>query len=135
MEKKLVISIFIACFLLVIRPDFVLCADTLRINQYTQRSYNEAVIWQNETRSKLFQLLKLDDLLSERENIHFNPVEVLSVEKGKFTLKEIEINSTPERRIKIVVTIPEKLQKPAPAVVCIHGHGGKLYSVYDGNSI
>jgi len=135
MKKKLVFSVFITCFLFGISPGFVFSADTLRTNKYTQRSYNEAIIWQNETRSKLFQLLKLDDLLSERENIQFNPIEVLSVNKGDFILKEIEINSTPKRRIKIVITIPEKMRKPAPAVVCIHGHGGKLYSVYDGNSI
>ena len=135
MERKIVFSVFIACFLLGISPDFVFSADTLRTAKYTQRSYNEATIWQNEIRSNLFQLLKLNDLLAEKKNIQFNPVEVLSVEKGKFIMKEIEINTTPERRIKIVVTIPEKMRKPAPAVVCIHGHGGKLHSVFDGNSI
>ncbi len=135
MKKKLVFSVFTAFFLLVISSEFVFSADTLRTVRYTQRSYNEAIIWQNEIRFKLFQLLKLNDLFSGKNNIQFNPVEVLSVEKGKYTLKEIEINSTPERRIKIVITIPEKMRKPAPAVVCIHGHGGKLYSVFDGNSI
>jgi hypothetical protein len=135
MKNKFAFSVFIACFLLGISPKFVFSADTLRTFQYTQRSYNEAIIWQNELRYSLFQLLKLNDLLSEKKTIQFNPVEVLSVEKGKFILKEIEINTTPERRIKIVITFPEKMRKPAPAVVCIHGHGGELYSVYDGNSI
>ncbi|HWS01345.1 MAG TPA: alpha/beta hydrolase family protein, partial [Prolixibacteraceae bacterium] len=135
MKKKCIVSVLITFFLLGISPDFVFSADTLRTFKYTQRSYNEAIIWQNEIRSNLFQHLKLNDLLSEKKNIQFNPVEVLSEDKGKFILKEIEINTTPERRIKIVITIPAKMQKPAPAVVCIHGHGGKLYSVFDGSSI
>jgi len=114
---------------------FAVEGDSLRALQYTSRGPDDAALWQQELRSNLFNLMKLDDLLSEKNNIPFNPDEILVEDKGTYLLKEIEINSTPGRRIRVIVTIPKQSEGPFPAVVCIHGHGGKLYSVYEENSI
>ena len=63
-------------------------------------------------------------------------MKVLSSEvKGSYKLKEIEFDSTPTRRIKAIVTIPVNGSATAPAVVCIHGHGGNRHIVYDRGSL
>lgn len=109
--------------------------DTLRTMKYSSRSTEDAKIWQDDLRSKLITILKLDDLLAKKKNNRLNPKEINSVDKGDYYLKEIEINSTPGRRIRVFVSYPKKSEGPWPAVVCIHGHGGKSLSVYDKESI
>ena len=127
---KIVISVFFVWF-----ANSVCAAnDTLRTMQYTSRQLEAATIWQDDVRSKLFGLLKLDGLLSDRKNIALNPEELLSEEKEDYIMKEVEINSTPGRRIRVVVTFPKRSTGPWPAVVCIHGHGGKSRIVYEKNS-
>jgi esterase/lipase len=101
---------------------------------YSARSSETAGIWQDEVRSALFDLLMLDHLLHDRQNIPINPEEISSEDKGEFLLKEMEIQSTLDRRIRVLVTVPKHTAAPWPAVVCIHGHGGKLHSVYEKNS-
>ncbi len=108
--------------------------EGIRRMQYTSRSADAAQVWQNDVRSKLFGLLRLDGLLAGKTNIPFNPKEIISEEKENYILKEIEINATPGRRIRVVVTFPKHSTSPWPAVVCIHGHGGKIRSVYERNS-
>jgi hypothetical protein len=50
-------------------------------------------------------------------------------------LKEVEFNSTPTRRIKALLTLPDSKTELCPAVVCIHGHGGERKIVYDKGSL
>src|ERR1035437_1085802 len=72
--------------------------NTMRTMKYTSRSGSDAMIWQSDVRSSIFKLLKLDDLMSKREKIRLDPRVILSENKGEYELKEIEINSTPNRR-------------------------------------
>lgn len=108
--------------------------DTLRTMKYSSRSLIAAMDWQENVRHRLYGLLKLDELLSGRESIALNPKELNSQDKGAYLLKEVEINSTPGRRIRLIVTFPKNSTGPWPAVVCIHGHGGKDRSVYEKES-
>ena len=107
------------------------CTSQLRTMKYTSRSSAEAIAWQKEVRAKLFRLLKIDDLAARKKPIPFQPEQLYSENKGKFIVKELLINSTPTRRIHIVLTIPTLQKVPFPAVVCIGGHGSNRYSVYD----
>ena len=109
--------------------------NPLRTMKYTSRSKKNAVKWQNNLRSELFNILNMDDILANRQKIAFNPQELLTEDKGKYLLNEIEINSTNTRRIKVILTVPKGGKGPYPAVVGIHGHGGKINSVYDKTSI
>jgi hypothetical protein len=102
----------------------------LRTMQYTSRNKNEAEKWQKELRINFSGLLKMNDLIGNSKSIPFNPKEIKSENKGKYILKEVEISSTAGRRITVVLTMPVQQKGPLPAVVCIHGHGGELYSVY-----
>jgi len=57
------------------------------------------------------------------------------VTNEKYVRNEIELQSTPTRRIKAIVTIPTNTKTKAPGVVCIHGHGGNRGIVYDRTSL
>jgi hypothetical protein len=111
------------------------CAQekVLRTMKYTHRSESEAGKWQKNLRTDFSRLLKINDLIASKEKISLNPEVILTENKGSYTLKEIEINSTPMRRIKVILTVPNRKTIPSPAVVCIHGHSGQLYTVYQDN--
>lgn len=102
-----------------------------RSMKYTSRSETEAVAWQKNLRSKLLKSLKLEKLMSQRSDISFDAKVVRIENRGTYELREVEINSTPTRRIRLHLTIPKNVSAPFPAVVSIHGHGGKPLSVYD----
>ncbi|NQT36119.1 MAG: acetylxylan esterase [Planctomycetes bacterium] len=42
----------------------------------------------------------------------------------------MEINTTPTRRIKIVLTLPTNARGPFPAIVAVAGHGGTRHTCY-----
>jgi hypothetical protein len=106
-----------------------------RSMRYTSRSADDAGKWQKNVRARLFQLLKIDDLVAGKNSISLNPKELSNADRKTYRVKEVEINSTPSRRIRIIVTIPCTNQGLVPAVVCIGGHGSNLYSPYDPQTI
>jgi hypothetical protein len=87
----------------------------------------------------LFDMLKMSDLVKQREKsvseIPFNVKVLSSAKEPTYTRQEIELDSTPTRRIKAILTIPADTNGKAPAVVCIHGHGGNRNIVYDAASL
>jgi hypothetical protein len=109
--------------------------ENLRTQKYSSRSAAEATAWQKHLRERLFKLLKMDDLVSHQTEIPFEAQIISSQKQYNYLLQEIEINSTPGRRIHIVVTLPQSKKKSLPAVVCIHGHGGDRNIIYDDQSI
>ena len=104
-----------------------------RDHRYTPRSAEEAVRWQETLRGELSDLLRL-----EGESARKLPLEVeqiSSTEEHGYELREIELQATPGRRIRALVTIPEGAEFPVPAVVCIHGHGGNRRVVHSDERI
>lgn len=100
--------------------------------RFTATTPAETEQWQQESRKLLFDLLKLSDLVAAKEKNPLNEKLLKTEDRGKYLWQEWEINSTPTRRVRIVVTMP-KGQKPKemyPAVVCLHGHGGNRNIVY-----
>jgi hypothetical protein len=65
----------------------------------------------------------------------FNTKEFSRADRGTYYIMEVEINSTPGRRIRVIVTVPSSKAESVPAVVCIGGHGSDLYSPYAPNTI
>jgi dienelactone hydrolase family protein len=100
-------------------------------------------VWRETARSTLFKLLKMDDQVAAnrhdgqgRSPVALNAAVLETDRQGSFTRHLVEIDSRPDRRIKIVLTIPlETKPGRTPAVVCIHGHGGNRDVVYDRKSI
>lgn len=126
---------FIADSVLLSEPIQDNAIPKLRSMRYTSRSKEDAQEWQRDVRARLFQLLKMDDLLQGESSIHFGAKELSRADRGTYNIREVEINSTSSRRIRLVVTIPGSKAGPFPAVVCIGGHGSNLYSPYDPNTI
>ena len=108
-------------------------APKLRTMKYTPRSPQKAVAWQKDLRRRFHSLLKLEDLLSAK--IPLAPQRLSSEKRPGYVFQEAELNSTPGRRIKAVVTLPQSGPPPYPAVVCIHGHGGSRHVVYDKSNV
>lgn len=101
-----------------------------RTKGYTRRSADAARAWQAEVRAQLFKLLKLDGLLAKRASIPFDVKEVRIWKHALYVAKELTINSTPGRRMTVILTQPVDIKKPGPAVVCLGGHGSTLRSPY-----
>ena len=108
----------------------------LRTMKYVSGGREKAEQWQIDLRQELAKLLEIDDLQSRAEMIPFAPEIISSTDRGSYVFKEVEINSTETRRFRVVVTQPkEGAVSSFPAVVCIHGHGGDRFAVYDPESI
>ncbi len=94
--------------------------------------------WQDDARTTLLALLNIDDLAARISPPHTHPgtiplnVKVLETRSGdKFTRRLLEIDAHPDRRIKVIMTVPDDAEQgKTPAVVCIHGHGGTREIVY-----
>jgi len=106
-----------------------------RSMRYTSRAKEDAGTWQENVRAKLYQLLKMDNSLHGKSSIPFNAKELSRADRGTYHIMEIELNSTSNRRIRVIVTLPSSKAGPFPAVVCIGGHGSDLYSPYDSKTI
>ena len=103
---------------------------TLRSMKYSTRSPEKALAWQRNLRGKLFGLLEIDDLVSRSAPAAFH-TKTLSIEqKDGYEFRDLEIDSTPSRRIKIAVTIPTNTKGPFPVVIVVDGHSGTRLSCY-----
>lgn len=108
--------------------------------QFAATTEKDAERWQAESRELLFKLLKLDDLQATRQAggtaIPFDVKLTKTENRDGYVWQELELNSTTTRRIKAVLTIPTgRMVAKHPGMVCIHGHGGSRYVVYDRTNI
>jgi hypothetical protein len=110
-------------------------APHYRMMTYTSRPANDARSWQRDVRAKLFEILKIEDLLAKRDGFAFDAKEISFADRGTHLVKELNINSTPGRNIRIIVTVPSSRKGPVPAVVCIGGHGSNQYSPYNEQTV
>ncbi len=89
---------------------------------------SEIVSWQNKVRSELSGILKLPST----KPVSFSAKQIREDTHIDWKLEEFEIQSTPNRRFRICLATPAKLEgKRYPAVVCIHGHGGNRFTPFD----
>jgi acetyl esterase/lipase len=104
--------------------------DGRRTMRYQSTTREGAVVWQETVRSRLFGLLKMTDLISLDQPIPLAPKIVSASERPEYTMYEVEITSTPGRRIPLVLTVPANREGPLPAVVVLAGHGGTRHTAY-----
>ena len=124
---------FLACWAGM--PQKLAAVETAASNDALPKRRQNSISWRMNSRQLLFKLLKLSDLSKQRDespsSIPFNAITLSNEDKGKYTLREIEIDSTPTRRIKAIMTIPSDTTVASPAVVCIPGHNSDRRVVYD----
>ncbi len=130
-HTRLLCSLLFILILLGLGVSAPAAEPALRTMKYTSRSVADADAWQQDLRSRLFRAMKMDDLVAKKAEIALEPQVITTVGKGTYTEQEIEIHSTPGRKIRVLVTTPVKKGPPCPAVVCIHGHGGNRRVVHD----
>ncbi len=133
----------LVCFLVAAGPESS-ATESLsgqREMRFAAKMLDEALAWQKAARGKLAQLLKLEELLrgseaglAGRSIPSLNEKVLATREEEKYFRYDIEVNSTKTRRIRAVLTVPRPLDAKAPAVVCIHGHGGERNIVYEEKS-
>ena len=130
-NNRIAVIVTIALIVVLAMPNRSLAQGNSRSMKYVSTRAENAAAWQAALRDSLFQILGLEDLLRIKNTIAFKPTTLRTENKGSYILKEIEINTTPGRRMKVILTIPAKATGKLPAVVSIHGHGGKERIVYD----
>lgn len=114
------------------RPDrpAVAAENAMRTMRYASMPKKEAVLWQQEVRAKLFDLLKMSDLVADDTDIPLELEMHASRDEDGYAFHEMEMNSTPGRRMQFVATTPTGREGPFPAVVFLAGHGGTRHTVY-----
>ncbi len=105
----------------------------LRAMQYSRRPAAEAIDWQKKVRRRLFDALAMSNQLDAK--VPLDVELVAETQEDGYLRKDLRINSTRDRRIDVVLTVPSAGKGPFPSVVCIHGHGGNRFIVYDAKSI
>jgi len=106
--------------------------DHFRRLAYKKSSPEEALAWQEGLRRDLARLMKITDLTERQERYGFDADILQEKTEEGYVEREIELQSTPGRRMRVILTLP----RPAaagrlPAVVCLHGHGGSRNAVYE----
>jgi acetyl esterase/lipase len=93
----------------------------------------DALAWQAESRKFLADALKLDGVPGTTKPFAFNEKVLRTSRQEEFTWSELELSATRGRRMKAVLTVPisDAAGTKFPAVVCIHGHSGSRFIVYD----
>jgi len=102
----------------------------IRAMRYRSMPKEHAILWQRELRTKLFDALQMDDLVSGETDIPLNAKTISSSDEGNYIFYEKEMNSTMGRRIKFVLTVPKDRKRYFPAIIFLAGHGGTQHSVY-----
>jgi hypothetical protein len=126
------ILFFILVSIIILYPNNLISkTKNSRYLKYIAGTEKEAIEWQNDLRDRLFDLMHMKDLILHGENIPFNTKLISSVEKKNYIYKELEINSTGNRRMKIIITLPSVIDGSCPAVVCVHGHSHNRYKVHE----
>jgi len=125
-------SIAILVLLFLVCPCCLFAGEQVtRSMKYTSRSRDEAIVWQKQVRARLFDVLRMNDLVSPKTRIPFRPKVRSSEKREKYVFHEMEINTTPARRMKVVLTLPTNRKGPFPAVVCVGGHGSTRHTCYE----
>jgi hypothetical protein len=145
MSRHRNLRLVVTCLLVVFGMETVIAAEEPPRRLLPCPTDSDAAVnaWQQRARATLFALMKIDDLVVQNaKRDDAGPgfplkVSVAATERHeKYFRKQLEIDAHPNRRIKVILTIPVNAKPGStPAVVCIHGHGGNRQIVYDTTTV
>ncbi|MCP4610786.1 MAG: prolyl oligopeptidase family serine peptidase [Planctomycetes bacterium] len=111
-------------------------AQTKQLSERCLRDIKTLEDWENKRliyRKQLFEMLSLDPL---PEKTDLKPVITGSVEHDKFTVENIHFQSMPGLYVTGNLYIPKDIEKPAPAILYVCGHGPtKKNNISYGNKV
>jgi dienelactone hydrolase len=94
-----------------VRSDFPL--------SFLRDEFNDLPAWKRQARGKLLDLLHYAPPRCDPR-----PEVVEKTDKGDYIREKVYFNTTPDLRVPAYVLIPRKGERPLPAVVALHDHGG-----------
>ncbi len=110
--------------------------DTPRTNAFKATTPEEAHRWQEESRNRLFELLKIEPLRRQLRPDPLGPStlplglrQFYGIDTEHYHFTSLAFRVTPRRLGMAVITIPHG-EGPFPAVVCVHGHQSSRDSVH-----
>lgn len=86
---------------------------------FLNAEYTDLDAWIEKARAYVFSCLRYAPPKCDP-----NPEVLDKVDRGAYTRERVLINTTPDIRIPVYVLVPKGLDKPAPALVALHDHGG-----------
>ncbi|MBN1807042.1 MAG: acetylxylan esterase [Sedimentisphaerales bacterium] len=111
-------------------------AETKKLSKKCLRDINTLEDWQAKRpiyRKQLFEMLGLDPL---PEKTDLKPVITGKVEHDEFTVENLYFQSRPGLYVTANLYIPKRLEKPAPAILYVCGHGPtKKNNISYGNKV
>lgn len=109
-------------------------AEALRTNRFQVTTPEAARRWQQRAREALFAgmmgggrpaRVPLDAAVLRRND----------APGGQYVIEEVAFQSLPDRRIRVWLALPKGAEKPRPAVLVLHGHGGSGLQVVRGGGL
>lgn len=98
-------------------------ADAVRTNRFTAATPQEAAIWQQQARQKLFELM-MGGRKPRRVPLDAKILQRVEVPSADYVLEEISLQSLRDRRVHAWLATPRKPRHKVGAVLALHGHGG-----------
>ncbi|MDW8080197.1 MAG: LamG-like jellyroll fold domain-containing protein [Thermoguttaceae bacterium] len=101
---------------------------------FTAKTPEEAFEWQHQARAKLLELVAQQVPRMSLEQVPLDLRRGSAQDKGSYTIEQISFraNAREDRRWNGLLAIPRG-QRPFPAILALHGHGGSAEAVFDVN--
>jgi dienelactone hydrolase len=86
---------------------------------FLDKSFTDLAAWKRQARGKLLELLHYSPAACDAR-----PEVVERLDRGDHFCERVLFNTTPDVRVPAYVLVPKKADRPLPAIVALHDHGG-----------
>jgi hypothetical protein len=109
--------------------------DGMRSMQFKAQSQEEARLWQERARVKLFKLM-MGGSKPEKSPRKPELIKRERVPNEGYYLEELTMNSLPDRKVHVWLAVPEQVpERGLPGVLALHGHGGTGEQIVKGEGL
>lgn len=107
---------------------------TNRTMHFKATTPREATRWQAEAREKLFALM-MGGAKPKSAPLDAKVLERIEMPAGGYVLEELSLQTLPDRRVRVWMSVPRERKGKVGAVLALHGHGGSGSQVVRGESL